>query len=98
MKFYSKALITAAVLSLNAFTAQADQICNSDGSGCMYTSWDCGSFTPAEGTYCQSNIAAPAERLEAVKKAGDENTVSTTALAPKSVDYGSPKPKELSVK
>lgn len=51
-----KHMFFAAALAFGAQTAFADQLCHSDGSGCMNITWDCGSFAVSEDSMCIETI------------------------------------------
>lgn len=57
-----KQIAFAVTLPLGLITgaAEADQLCHSDGTGCMNISWNCGDFTPSADQMCKATIAATA--------------------------------------
>lgn len=50
-------------LGLTAEVANADQLCQNDGSGCMNISWDCGSFSVPSDLMCVASMAPAHARL-----------------------------------
>ncbi len=49
-----------AAVVLGGQAAQADQLCQSDGTGCMNITWDCGSFAVSPDLMClETSVIAP---------------------------------------
>ncbi|MEM5468269.1 hypothetical protein [Celeribacter marinus] len=53
-----KHVFLTCVITVSAQAVHADQLCQSNGSGCVNVTWSCGSFTVPEDLMCKSTLAA----------------------------------------